>query len=89
MDVLMSADLTVPAYQLAILLVVVVFSLLLAKPKLGLIVTFLFVMYWGYWTNLKAMVGSPIQFDTFTLIYFGFGVVITLIAFLGFFHRPA
>ncbi|MEJ2587373.1 MAG: hypothetical protein P8165_07270 [Deltaproteobacteria bacterium] len=89
MDALMSADLSVPAYQLAILVIVVVFSLLLAKPKLGLIVTFLFVMYWGYWTNLKTMAGSPIQLDTFTLSYFGFGVVITLIALLGFFHRPA
>lgn len=89
MDTLMAAELTIPVYQLGILVIVVIFSLLLAKPKLGLIVTFLFVMYWGYWTNLKNIVGAPIHLDTFTLIYFGFGIAITLLALLGFFHRPA
>ncbi|MFO7984953.1 MAG: hypothetical protein R6U38_03750 [Desulfatiglandaceae bacterium] len=88
MDKVMSAELTVPGYQLGILVLIVIFSLLLAKPKLGLMVTILFVMYWGYWTNLETMVGAPIQFNTFTLIYFGFGVAVTLLALLGFFHRP-
>ncbi len=89
MDALMSAEMTVPVYQLAILVIIVIFSLLLAKPKLGLIVTFLFVMYWGYWSNLTTMVGAPLHFDVFTLLYFGFGIVITLLALLGFFHSPA
>lgn len=89
MDTVMSAELTIPGYQLGILLIIAVFSLLLARPKLGVFVTFLFIMYWGYWINLKTMVGAPVQFNSFTLLYFGFGAALTLLALLGFFHRPA
>lgn len=88
MDMVMSTQLTVPLYQVGLLVIIVTFALLLGRAKAGVIATYVFTMYWGYWINLKAIIGSPIQFNLVTLIYFGFGIVITFLAFLGFFHRP-
>jgi hypothetical protein len=89
MDTVMSTQLTIPLYQLGLLVVIVTLALLLGRAKLGLIVTYLFGMYWVYWLNTAAILGSPVQLNLNTFIYFGSGIVITILALLGFFHRPA
>ena len=88
MELLQSAELVVPLYQITILLAISTLVLLFRKIKLALMINYLFTLYWGYGVNRDYLIGHRIQeFNMFTLIYFGFGLIIVILALLGFFAR--
>ena len=88
MEFLESAKLVVPLYQIAMLLVLSTLVLLFGRIKLALIINYIFTLYWGYGVNREYLIGQRIeQFNTFTLIYFVFGIIIVILALLGFFGR--
>lgn len=88
MDILYSKELVVPMYQVGLLLLLSTLGLLFGRLKLALLINFLFALYWGYWVNREVILGKGTPpLDGFTLSYFGFGLVIVVLALLGFLHR--
>jgi len=90
MEILYSTELTIPMYQVGLLLLLSSLALFAGKTKLALIINYLFVLYWGYWLNRQAILGdSLVQLDLFTACYFGFGIVIIILALIGFLNAAA
>jgi hypothetical protein len=89
MEFFMLAELTVPLFHIALLLVLTTLALLLGRVKLALLVNYLFALYWGYIFNRELVVGSDLEkLDHFTALYFGFGALIIVLALAGFMtHR--
>ena len=89
MEFFMLAELTVPLFHIALLLVLSTLALLLRRVKLALLVNYLFALYWGYIFNRELLVGSDLEkLDHFTALYFGFGTLIVVLALAGFLtHR--
>jgi hypothetical protein len=85
MDLIHSAELSIPILQIVMLLLLSTVALLFGKVKLALLVNYMFTMYWGYgfgWEYLKS--SGFANLDYFTYIYFGFGFVIVAMAIIGF-----
>ena len=85
MEILYSTELAVPLYQVGLLLLLSSITLFAGKTQVALIINYLFVLYWGYWLNRGAIIGEGApQLDLFTVCYFGFGVLIIILAVVGF-----
>ena len=82
-----SMELTIPVFQMAMLLILNTLSLLFGRIKLALLITYLFTLYWGYILNQELLIGSVLknlsQFSFF-LMYFGFGGVVVILSLIGF-----
>ncbi|MBW1779173.1 MAG: hypothetical protein JRL30_00345 [Deltaproteobacteria bacterium] len=90
MEILYSTELTIPMYQVGLLLLLSSLALFAGKTKLALLINYLFVLYWGYWLNREAVLGyGVVQLDLFTACYFGFGIVIIILALIGFLNAAA
>ena len=88
MEFFSSTELTIPLSQIALLLIFSTGALLFGKVKLALLINYLFTMYWGYIFNRGTILGDQIKgLDHFTFLYFGFGLVIVILAAVGFFVR--
>ncbi len=78
---LLEAELTIPLYQVALLLLISTVALLMGRIKLSLLINYLFTMYWGYVANRDLLLGEGYEkFSSFTMFYLGFGFVIALLA---------
>mgnify|MGYP006995579160 FL=1 len=85
MEVLYTTELTIPMYQVGLLMVLTTFGLLFSRIKLALLINFLFALYWGYWLNRENVIGTGIpEIDAFTIGYFGFGFLIVIFVVIGF-----
>lgn len=85
MDIIYSKELMVPLYQVGLLLVVSALGLLFARVKIALLLNFLLGLNWVYSLNRAAILGKETpSLDPFTLGYFGFGLVIIVLALIGF-----
>jgi len=90
MEILYSTELTIPLYQVGLLLVLSTLVLFFGKVKLALLINYLFVFYWGYWLSRDQIIGSSVfELGQFSIAYIGFGIVIFILALIGFLHRPA
>ncbi len=90
MEILYSTELAIPMYQVGLLLLLSSLALFAGRTKVALMINYLFVLYWGYWLNRPAVLGDGIlQLDLFTVCYFGFGVLIIVLALIGFLNAPA
>ena len=88
METFFLAQLTIPLFDLALLLAFSTLALLLRRVKLALLINYLFALYWGYIFNRQLFLGSdPDKLNQFTVFYFGFGLVIVLLALFGFIAR--
>ena len=86
MEILYSTELAIPLFQVGLLLLLSSLALFIGKRQLALMINYLFVLYWGYWLNRDVI--EP-RLDLFTLCYFGFGVLIVILALIGFFNKAA
>lgn len=85
MDILYSAELAIPIYQVGLLMILSTLCLLFGKIKFALLVNYVFTLYWGYWLNRENVIGAGIpEIDSFTIGYFGFGFLIGILALVGF-----
>ncbi|MBW2609137.1 MAG: hypothetical protein JRC68_02195 [Deltaproteobacteria bacterium] len=85
MDFLSSSELTIPATQMAMLLMLTTVALLFGRIKLALMITYLFTLYWGYVLNRTYMFKTASEsVGHFTWIYFGFGLLVVFFALAGF-----
>ena len=85
MELFHSAELSIPIFQISMLLVLSTLALLFGKVRLALLFNYIFTMYWGYGFRLEYLNKSGFSnLDHFTYIYFGFGLVIVAMAIIGF-----
>ena len=85
MEFFYSTELAVPISQITLLLVFSTLALLFGRAKLALIINYVFTLYWGYGFNREQLMGSGIEkIDYFTPFYFGFGLLIVILALIGF-----
>jgi len=89
MEFFCSTELAVPLSQMSLLLVFSTLALLFGRIKLALIINYVFTLYWGYGFNRERLFVSGIdKFDYFTPLYFGFGLLIVILALIGFLSNP-
>jgi hypothetical protein len=85
MEFFHAAELTIPVFQIALLLLLSTVALLFGRVKLALLINYSFTLYWGYGVNASYLIGSGFRnVDTYTLVYFGFGLCIVALAVIGF-----
>ena len=84
LQMLGEVNLVIPAWQMGLFVGLVALSMLLGRTQLGLIVTYLFALYWGfilYWPDfIAAAEGDP----TALAIYIFCGLAIAFLAVLAF-----
>ncbi len=85
MEVFYSTSFSVPMVQLSLLLLLSTLALLFSRIKLALLINYCFTLYWGYILNMDVIqdAGQGIT-NTFTYMYFGFGLIILMLALVGF-----
>lgn len=85
MDLLTSTELSVPLFQIMLLLSFSTLALLFGRVKLALLVNYLFTLHWGYVFNRELLVGSNLEkIEYFHTFYFGFGLLVVILAVIGF-----
>ena len=85
MEIFFTMELGVPLFQIIVLLLFSTGALLFGKVRVALIINYVFTFYWAYFFNREHLLGMGMgKFDTYTLIYFLFGLVIMLVAVIGF-----
>jgi hypothetical protein len=84
MDTLASTQLTIPVLQVVLMLALSTGSLIIGRIKLALLINYCFALYWGYIANMDLFsAGGATTFNNYTFTYFGFGIVIVLLAMIG------
>jgi hypothetical protein len=89
MDILYETQISIPIYQICLLLLLSTLSLLFGRVREALFVNYLFTLYWGYISNRQVLFGTGVEnMGYFTFAYFGFGLLIIFLALAGFLsHR--
>ncbi len=83
-----STQLAVPLSNVIMLLVLSTGAMLFGRLKLALIINYCFTLYWGHIVNIDLFTsGGLLKLNTFTLLYFGFGLIILILALIGLMHR--
>ena len=83
-----STQLAVPLSNVIMLLVLSTVAMLFGRLRLALIINYCFTLYWGYIVNIDLFTsGGLLKLDTFTFLYFGFGMIILILALIGLMHR--
>jgi len=84
MDPLSATHLSVPIFQICLLLLLSTLALVFGRIKLALLINYCFTLYWGYILSIDAFAEQGMfDFNTFTFTYFGFGMVIVFLAMIG------
>jgi len=86
MEFLQTTELSIPLFQLLLLLLLGSLALLFNRPKVGLLINYLFALYWGYILNIRSLLDLDFV-KYFPIYYFGFGILIVVLALIGFLHR--
>lgn len=90
MEMLFAKELTIPLYQVGLLLLFGTLVLFLGRVKLAIFINYLFVFYWGYWLNKEVLFGpGSTSINPFILGVYGFSALIFILALIGFLHKPA
>jgi hypothetical protein len=82
MEFFSTAEISIPVYQMILLLLVSTLSLLFGRTKLALIINYLFTLYWGFVFNRDLLLGHELEYCY--LLYWGFGASIAILAAVGF-----
>jgi hypothetical protein len=84
MEVLTSAHLSIPLFQIGLLLGISTLALIFGQIRLALLVNYCFLFYWAYMLNPQ-IIGESGSFkvDKISLIYYGIGTVIFMLALFG------
>lgn len=84
-EILLNTTISIPIFQLILLMAISTLSLLFGKLRLALLVNFIFIFYWAYFFNRDLLWGwNPEKFAYFTIIYFLIGLTILMVAIFGF-----
>jgi hypothetical protein len=88
MESFLSTLLSVPLFQVILLLGLSTTALLFRRIKLALLMNYVFTLFWGYVHNVSPF-GSVEEITMFTMVYFGFGIATVLLASCGFLTQEA
>ena len=77
---------SVPLGQVIIFVVVNSVCLLMGRHKLGLLVSYLFVFYWGYFFNREHLTDALGSTQWGLIVYIFAGVLMVIMTILGFFR---
>ncbi len=72
-------DLTIPAWQMALFIVLSSFFMLLRRHKLCLVTTYLFVFYWGFFLYWGEVLSSFGQFPNAAALYVVCGIILLVL----------
>ena len=84
MDFFCATELAVPIAQIMMLLMLITTSLLFGRTRLALMITYVFTLYWGYFFNRDIFYDYGQSVEHFLFVYFSFGVLIAIMAMIGF-----
>lgn len=85
MESLFTGAISVPIYQIMLLLIIMTVTLLFGYLKLGLFLCYIFVFYWGNLLNIRAFFGSADPNSAaVSFLFVGLGLIIVFLAMLGF-----
>lgn len=88
MEFFYSTELTIPVIQIVLLLVLSTLALLFGRKKLALLINYVFTMYWGYFLSIDQWADSGLkEVGSYAMIYFGIGLVIVILALIGFLYH--
>lgn len=88
MEILNATQLSIPLAQIVLLLALSTIALLFGRTRLAFFINYCFSLYWGYIGNLAIFTESGLfKLNSFTFSYFGFGLVIVILAMIGLFLR--
>ena len=88
MEFIYSTEISIPLAQIIAFLLISTFALLFGKTKLALLSNYLFGLYWAYTFNRDYLRGLGLEkFDLYSGLYFGFGLVVVIIALTRFLVR--
>jgi hypothetical protein len=85
LSIFYTTQLTIPLFQIILLLTLSTLALVLGRLKIAILINFCFVMYWGYVFNLNALTDAGLlKLNNFTFLYFGMGLVFLILFVIGF-----
>jgi len=85
MEFFHSNQLAVPLAQMLLLLALSSVCLFLRRIKLGLLINYLFVLYWGFLSNQEFLASHNLNGTLFTATYFLVGMALVVVAVISFF----
>jgi hypothetical protein len=78
-----SSQLTVPLFQVALLLILSTLALIFGRLKMAVLINYCFTFYWGFFMNFELFTDQEgLLLNSFTYCYLGFGFLIILLAVL-------
>jgi hypothetical protein len=83
-EFLYSTETFIPIWQIVLLLLFSTMTLLFGRVKLGLLINYLFTLYWGYIANRDYIFSEFENVDQIASVYFGIGISLAILAALGF-----
>ena len=88
LNFIIEATLTIPMFQLILLMLLSTISLLLGKLKLALVINYLFTLHWAYMANQDKLMEMGFEnFKIISMIYFIFGLWIVMVAVFAFMYQ--
>ncbi len=85
MEFLFTMTFCAPVYQIGLLLVLSTLFLLFGKARLGLLVNYIFALYWAYIFDREYLLEYGVKrAEYFPWVYFGFGFLVFVFALFGF-----
>jgi hypothetical protein len=84
MEIITSTQLTVPTFQMVLLLALSTIALLIGRLRIALIINYGFTLYWGYVLNYDLFMAQGVDNVTgYTVLYFSIGIVVAMLASVG------
>jgi hypothetical protein len=83
-EFLYTSETFIPIWQIMLLLLFSTMSLVSGRVKLGLLINYLFTLYWGYIANRDYIFAEFEQAEQIASVYFGIGIALAVLAALGF-----
>ena len=86
-DLFSKNDISIPIGQLALFLTINSLCLLFGKHKMGLLISYCFVFYWGFILNKELLLGSFGNGGIGMTVYILAGLVMFVSVIIGFTHK--
>ncbi len=84
MDFFYSTEIAIPISQIVLMLALSTIALFFGKLKVGLLINYLFALYWGYISNRDELMKLTDNAELYIYMYFGFGLFVIIFAMIGF-----
>jgi hypothetical protein len=87
MEFFQANELAIPLTQMLVLLTLSTVCLFLRRIKLGLLINYLFVLYWGFLSNQNFLASHTSNGVLVPVTYFAVGMALVVIAVISFFSE--